>query len=245
MLARHLIGCKSELAIGARWCVTAKAVVGLSPPDVVSLHRLASITIGVPNVEDTCRYHDEFGLTHDGISFSTSDGGEQLHIVESPTRRLIELCIGTDDPDDLDRVADRLTRLGVTSQRDPDNVSAVEIHSGARAVVQVLPRISQDPTAVGPYNAPGHTERENRRAPGCPARRTDPPPKTGARRHRHPAGNFSEYYSDMDIITDDQLWTPGTWEPSLRSLYAWGPRVPPSMLTPDDLAHLMAASHQS
>jgi catechol-2,3-dioxygenase len=62
---------------------------------------------------------------------------------------------------------------------------------------------------------------------------------------RDPAGNFSEYYSDMDTITDDQLWTPGTWEPSLRALYTWGPDVPPSMLEPADLAELMAASHQS
>ncbi len=60
---------------------------------------------------------------------------------------------------------------------------------------------------------------------------------------RDPAGNFSEYYSDMDTITDDQLWTPGTWEPSLGALYAWGPDVPPSMLEPEDLADLMTASH--
>ena len=61
---------------------------------------------------------------------------------------------------------------------------------------------------------------------------------------RDPAGSFSEYYSDMDSITDDQLWTPGVWEPSLRALYAWGPDVPPSMLEPEDLAELMTASHQ-
>jgi catechol 2,3-dioxygenase-like lactoylglutathione lyase family enzyme len=306
----------------------------------VVLHRLASITIGVPNVEETCLYYAEFGLTSDGASFSTTDGGEQLRIVESPTRRLIELCIGTDDPDDLDRVADRLARLGLTSRRHPDHVSALEIHSGARAVVQVLPRISQHPTAAGPYNAPGHTERENRRAPAIlrdgPVRprklghvvigtpdaeasqrffvdgigfrvsdhvrgvaafmrcSTDhhnlliqPSPVAflhhsswqvddvddvgrgairmleghperhvwGLGRHyigsnffwylRDPAGNFSEYYSDMDVITDDQLWTPGTWEPSLRSLYTWGPDVPPSMLAPEDLADLMSTSHQS
>ena len=29
---------------------------------------------------------------------------------------------------------------------------------------------------------------------------------------RDPAGNFSEYYSDIDCILDDQLWTPGVWE---------------------------------
>jgi catechol 2,3-dioxygenase-like lactoylglutathione lyase family enzyme len=306
----------------------------------VALHRLASITIGVPNVEETCRYYAEFGLTRDGASFSTSDGGEQLRIVESPTRRLIELCVGADDPDDLDRVTDGLARLGVTSQRDPARVSAVETHGGARAVVRVLPRISQNPAAIGPYNGPGRAERTNHRAPavlrdepirprrlghvvigtpdaeasqrffvdGVGFKVSDHVPGVGAfmrcsndhhnlliqpspvaflhhtswqvedvdevgrgamrmldghpERHiwglgrhfigsnffwylRDPAGNFSEYYSDMDTITDDQLWTPGTWEPSLRALYAWGPDVPPSMLAPDDLADLMAASHQS
>jgi len=49
---------------------------------------------------------------------------------------------------------------------------------------------------------------------------------------RDPAGNFSGYNSDRDTITDDKLWTPGTWEPSLQALYAWGSEVPASMLTP-------------
>jgi hypothetical protein len=60
---------------------------------------------------------------------------------------------------------------------------------------------------------------------------------------RDPAGNFSEYCSDRDTITDDELWTAGTWEPSLSALCAWGPDVPPSTLTRDDLADLMAGSH--
>ena len=269
-------------------------------------------------------------------SFQPSDGGEQLRIVESPSRRLIELCIGVDDPDDLDRAAERLTRLGVTVQRDPASVSAIEIHSGTCVAIKVLPRISQDPAVLEPYNRPGRSDRQNARAPGVlrevPIRprklghvvigtpdaeasqrffvdgigfkvsdqvrgaaaflrcSTDhhnlllqPSPVAflhhtswqvedvdevgrgamrmleghperhvwGLGRHfigsnffwylRDPAGNFSEYYSDMDTITDDQLWTPGTWEPSLRALYAWGPDVPPSMLEPEDLADLMAA----
>jgi hypothetical protein len=27
---------------------------------------------------------------------------------------------------------------------------------------------------------------------------------------KDPAGNFSEYYADMDCIIDDQLWKPGS-----------------------------------
>ena len=248
------------------------------------------------------------------------------------------MCIGADDPDDLDRVAGQLARLGITSQRDraSASVSAVEVHSGARAVIKVLPRISQDSVVNVPYNGPGRAERENDRAPGILRQEPNRPRKLGhvvigtpdaetsqrffaagvgfkvsdevrgaaafmrcstdhhnlliqpvaflhhtswqvddvdevgrgakrmleghPERHiwglgrhfigpnffwylRDPAGNFSEYFSAMDTITDDQLWKPGTWEPSLQALYVWGPDVPPSMLTPDDLAELMAGSH--
>ncbi|HSQ00558.1 MAG TPA: VOC family protein, partial [Candidatus Dormibacteraeota bacterium] len=59
---------------------------------------------------------------------------------------------------------------------------------------------------------------------------------------KDPAGNFSEYYADLDCIVDDQLWTPGVWD-GARSLYNWGPPVPPSFLAPDDLGELMAAAH--
>ena len=39
---------------------------------------------------------------------------------------------------------------------------------------------------------------------------------------RDPAGNFSEYYSDIDCIVEDQLWKPEVWE-GIRGLYNWGP----------------------
>jgi catechol 2,3-dioxygenase-like lactoylglutathione lyase family enzyme len=59
---------------------------------------------------------------------------------------------------------------------------------------------------------------------------------------KDPAGNFSEYYSDMDCIIDDQLWTPEVLE-GAKGLFNWGPPPPPSFLAPDDLAALMAGSH--
>ncbi|HWD05430.1 MAG TPA: hypothetical protein VG674_23575 [Amycolatopsis sp.] len=33
------------------------------------------------------------------------------------------------------------------------------------------------------------------------------------------AGNFPEYYSDLDCIVDDALWKPGTFE-GARSLFS-------------------------
>ncbi|HEX4094585.1 MAG TPA: VOC family protein [Trebonia sp.] len=59
---------------------------------------------------------------------------------------------------------------------------------------------------------------------------------------KDPAGNFSEYYSDLDCIVDDELWKPADWE-GARGLYSWGPPPPPSFLAPDDLAALMAGAH--
>jgi catechol 2,3-dioxygenase-like lactoylglutathione lyase family enzyme len=61
---------------------------------------------------------------------------------------------------------------------------------------------------------------------------------------RDPAGNFSEYYSDLDCIVDDALWKPGVWE-GVRSLWAWGPQPPASFLAPDDLGALMTGAHQA
>ena len=59
---------------------------------------------------------------------------------------------------------------------------------------------------------------------------------------RDPSGTFSEYYSDMDCVPEDQVWTPETFQ-GARGLFSWGPPPPPSFLHPDDLADLMAGSH--
>ena len=48
---------------------------------------------------------------------------------------------------------------------------------------------------------------------------------------RDPAGTFSEYYSDLDCIIDDALWSPRVWEGD-KALYSWGPPPPPSFVNP-------------
>src|SRR2546429_3429771 len=91
----------------------------------MALHRLTSVTIGVPNADETAAYYTEFGLTpqHDGW-FSTRGGGRQLRIVHSPMRRLVELRVGADDPDDIAPVADGPRRLGVQAAPRPHSVPA-------------------------------------------------------------------------------------------------------------------------
>lgn len=61
---------------------------------------------------------------------------------------------------------------------------------------------------------------------------------------KDPAGNFSEYYSDMDAVPEDSLWSPEVLH-GLQGLYAWGPPPPPSFLEPEDLAALMTGAHSA
>jgi glyoxalase/bleomycin resistance protein/dioxygenase superfamily protein len=54
---------------------------------------------------------------------------------------------------------------------------------------------------------------------------------------RDPAGNYSEYYSDLDYIPEDAAWTPETVVGKF-GLYNWGPEPPAEFLQPDDLMAL-------
>ena len=304
----------------------------------MTLHRLSSVSVGVPNVTETIAYYREFGLTSVGEGWlSTRDGGRQLHIVHSPTRRLVEMIIGVDSADDLDGAAAALARAGFAHHREGHRLSAVEKTTGVRATLQVEPHLTQRPVVATPYNGPGRYERQAQRAPGVLRTERVMPRKLGhavigtsdfgqarlfftdclgfkvsdhikdagiflrcsndhhnllvlaaplsflhhtswqvddiddvgrgaytmlehhPERHvwglgRHyagsnffwylkdPAGNFSEYYSDMDCIAEDQLWAPEVLE-GAKGLFSWGPPPPPSFLHPDDLADLMTSSH--
>ncbi len=303
----------------------------------MAVHRLTSITVGVPDVTTVAAYYGDFGLvpTHDD-RFATVDGGEQLALVRSPHRRLVELGVGVDDGDDLGRVAASLGRLGVPVERTAAALSATDPGTGVRVVLTVADRIRQQAAAAAPANGPGHADRPTCRA--AAVLREDPvrPRKLGhvvlgsvdaaasrrffvdgigfkvsdlvvqaaflrcssdhhnllvqpapvrflhhtswevddvdeigraatamlekdparhvwglGRHHigsnffwylKDPAGNFTEYYADLDCVLDDQLWEPRVWD-AARSLYSWGPPVPPSFLAPDDLVALMAGAH--
>jgi hypothetical protein len=57
---------------------------------------------------------------------------------------------------------------------------------------------------------------------------------------RDPAGNFAEYFADLDQIGDDDAWIARDWPPD-KSLYAWGPPVPRDFVEPPDLAAIKEA----
>jgi catechol 2,3-dioxygenase-like lactoylglutathione lyase family enzyme len=308
------------------------------------LHGLTSITLGVPDMEAARGYYAEFGLlpsqhSVDGTrhTFSTVDGGEQLNIVAAPQRRLLEICIGADHPDDLDRIAANLVALDAEVNRTGEQLQVSDPHSALQVTVRVAPRIVSSAPKQEPANAPGRPDRANGRAPAVERSTRVRPRRLGhvvvgsrdqeasqqfftrglgfkvsdhikglasflrcstdhhnllvqqaplnflhhtawevddvdevgrgahamleghPERHvwglgRHhigsnffwylkdPAGNFSEYYADLDCVLDDQLWQPSVVE-GARGLYNWGPPPPPSFIQPDDLAALMTGAH--
>lgn len=305
----------------------------------MALHRLSSFTFQVPDVAEVVSYYTEFGLQDNGDgSLSTTDGGRQLFVEPGPRRRISELTLGVDDPDDLGRIASRLTEHGFASERVGDRLVSRDPVTDTGVTVVVEPRIEQPRRERPAYNAPGDVVRVNARAEGASSDERVRPRKLGhvvlgttdpettqrffidalgfkvsdragvgaflrcstdhhnllvmgapvvfphhtswqvdnvdqvgrgamdmleghPERHvwglgRHyagsnffwylkdPAGTFSEYYSDMDCIVDDSLWSPEAVE-GARGLFRWGPPPSPSFLQPDDLAGMMAGAHSA
>ncbi len=172
----------------------------------MSLHGLLSVTIGVPNVEETAAYYTEFGLTP-GLGFKVSDrvkgvgafmrcstDHHNVLVLAAPVSFLHHTSWQVDDVDDVGRGA-----CAMLEGRPERHVWGLGRHYAGSNFFWYL---------------------------------------------KDPAGNFSEYYSDMDCIIDDQLWTPEDLE-GARGLFAWGPPPPPSFLQPEDLAAMMTGAHSA
>jgi catechol 2,3-dioxygenase-like lactoylglutathione lyase family enzyme len=131
----------------------------------MSLHRLTSIVVGVPEPAPVAAFYRDFGLTETAPGvLATRDGGEQLRLVAAPQRRLLELGVGADDADDVARVARNLAKLGFAAERIGDRVEAVDPASDVRVVVAVATRIAHAPGEEARDNAPGVVRRRNARA---------------------------------------------------------------------------------
>ena len=134
----------------------------------MSLHRIKSVTLGVPDVEAAARFYEDFGLRRANAStFATTDGGDQLELVKTPTRRLVRAVLGADDPDDLARIAHSLERLGVPAVvTESRTCLTAEPATGLKVRIDLDPRVPQ-PTVPAPlYNGPGRAARVNARADG-------------------------------------------------------------------------------
>ncbi|MFE6818202.1 MULTISPECIES: VOC family protein [unclassified Streptomyces] len=131
----------------------------------MGLHRLAHLTIGVPQVDATVAYYTDFGLTPLGDGrFATADGGEQLRIVHAAHRRLEGMVVSADDTDDLRRIRAALVRLGMPCDYSELSLRAVDPGTRVTVTVEVQPRVSQPVPADTLYNRPGAAPRIDARS---------------------------------------------------------------------------------
>lgn len=95
------------------------------------------------------------GLT--SIRIATVEGGEQQLVTQAPRRRLLEIGVGADHPDDLDRIA---SNLGAEFGRSAEELVVHDPHSALRVSTRIAPRVVQSPAtkraniaefAVRPY----------------------------------------------------------------------------------------------
>jgi catechol 2,3-dioxygenase-like lactoylglutathione lyase family enzyme len=130
------------------------------------LHRLSSLTIGVPDPEAVRPFYRDFGLeeTRPG-RFETADGGEQLRVEMAPRRCLLAFSIGVDDADDLGRIAASLAHLGVAAETGARTLECHETATGVRVRLEIEPRLEQKPPPLLALNAPGRVSRLDARSP--------------------------------------------------------------------------------
>ncbi|WP_338892203.1 VOC family protein [Rhodococcus sovatensis] len=146
----------------------------------MSLHRLDSIVLGVPDLARTAHFYEDFGLTAVGDGqFSTSEGGVQLRLVPASSRRLVAAVFAVDDTDDLHRIATQLSAIdaehvivgAALHTREPSTGTAIEL--------TVSPRLNQTPFPAAKVNAPGRIDRLNARAEGIIAEAKVTPRRLG------------------------------------------------------------------
>jgi catechol 2,3-dioxygenase-like lactoylglutathione lyase family enzyme len=146
----------------------------------MALHRLTSITIGVPDVAAASSFYRDFGLLEMAPGrFRTVHGGEQLALVTTPRRRLVRLGLGVDDPDDLDRMASQLAGLDVEAKPSGDVLCVAEPATQLEIVVGVAPRLVQAMEPPLALNGPGRHERIDARSPAVRAMDPIRPRKLG------------------------------------------------------------------
>lgn len=133
----------------------------------MALHGLGEITLGVRDVAEASAFYREFGLSETaGGRFATAHGGDQLQLVTTPYRQLVEFVCAADDADDIARIRRAAEAKGlVVTDHDGGAISVVEPVVGIRAKVAVRPRIAQPDYVPPATNNPGHVARPGERAP--------------------------------------------------------------------------------
>jgi catechol 2,3-dioxygenase-like lactoylglutathione lyase family enzyme len=132
----------------------------------LALHGLAHMTLGVTDLGAADQFYEEFGLTPTGDHrYASSEGGEQLRLVATPVRGLVEFACAADDVDDLSRIRAAAIAVGIEVSDDGDDIVMREPIVGIGVRVTVKARIAQTPSVPPPLNGPALNSRGSTRAP--------------------------------------------------------------------------------
>lgn len=127
----------------------------------MALHRLTSITLGVPSPTDSGSFFRQFGLDETSPGrFSTRDGGEQLILEENPRRSLHRLGLGALDGDDIERIERNISAwsTSISPERSIDShgqpmLTVREPVTGLRIEVTVAAPLAASTVARSKVNA--------------------------------------------------------------------------------------------
>src|SRR6266550_1907927 len=215
------------------------------------------MTLGVPDVDAVASYYEDFGLRRVGVDFERDAGSLRVRDTNSALQVSVQVS---------PRITEAAAKQEPTNgpgRPDRPNGRAPAIERAARVRPRRLGHVvagSLDQEASQRFFTEGLGFKVSDRVPGlasfmrCSADHHNLLVQQAPVNFLHhtacnffwylkdPVGNFSEYYSDLDIILDDQLWKPSVVE-GARGLYNWGPPPPPSFIQPEDLAALMTGSH--
>ncbi len=165
----------------------------------MALHRLTHVTLAAPDPVAASDFYTEFGLIPTGEGrFASSDGGEQLRLVEDAHRRVLEIGLGVESDDDLDGLQEQLRACGFAADRDTDGLRTRDAPTGASVLVTVAPRITSAPKPAPAVNRPG--------APARPDHRAEPIDREGPVRPRK-LGHV--VIGSPDHVTTQRLFTEG------------------------------------
>lgn len=131
----------------------------------MALHRLTTLSLGVPDPVATAAFYRDFGLseTAPGV-LATREGGDQLRLSAAPKRRMISLGLGVENPDDLDRAERGVRALGFEPRREGGRLAVHDPGSDVALELSVAPAIAPAPPARARLNSPGQALRHNARS---------------------------------------------------------------------------------
>ena len=144
------------------------------------LNALLDLELSVPDPEELERFWLRRGLqaTAPGV-LGTADRPSQLRLREGGYRHVSEVRLACDDEGDLDEIAARLDKLGLSADVRDGELRTIDPCNEHAVVVQVATAAPLTPPAPRELNRPGAPVRVDRRSTACLGRAPSAPRRVG------------------------------------------------------------------